>query len=115
MHSNQPNSSDTKAPYNDFDMSFDATHLISGLPHSKGASLVKRLELKPTEQQRLSLGSFKGNNPPKGFSVEVTPDPDPAGSVLTEVTSMGTSEQYKLIMHITNYGVRTISAEVWRL
>jgi hypothetical protein len=115
MHSSQPNSSDTEAPFNDFDMGLNSTHLISDLPHSKESSCIKRIELKPTEQQRIPLGSFKEDNPPKGFSVEITPDPSPAGSVITEVTSLGTTKQYKLVLHITNYGSRTISAEVWKL
>jgi hypothetical protein len=115
MHDRQPNGDDSKAPFNDFDMDLNATHLISDEPRSKEASLIKRIELEPTEQQRIPLGNFKEDNPPKGFSVEITPDPDPAGSVLTEVTSLGTTKEYKLILHITNYGIRTVSAEVWKL
>lgn len=115
MRSSLPATSDTKTPFNDFDTGLDATRLISDLPRPKRSSLIERIELKPTEQHRISLGSFKEGNPPKGFSVEITPDPSPAGSVLTEVTSLGTTKQYKLILHITNYGVKTVSAEVWEL
>ena len=114
MHA-RSDSGDAKAPFNDFHMGLNATHLISDLPRSKGASLIKRIELKPTEQQRITLGNFTEDNPPKGFSIEITPDPNPAGSVLTEVTSLGTTKQYKLILHITNYGIGTVSAEVWKL
>jgi hypothetical protein len=115
MHTSQPSDDDSKAPFNDFDMGLNATHLISDKQRSKEASLIKRIELKPTEQQRIPLGNFKEDNPPKGFSVEITPDPEPVGSVLTEVTSLGTTKEYKLILHITNFGIRTVSAEVWRL
>jgi len=96
-------------------MDLNATHLISDARHSKEARLIEIIELKPTEQQRIPLGTFKEDNPPKGFSIEITPDPNPEGSVLTEVTSLGTSKQYKLILHITNYGINTVSAEVWIL
>jgi hypothetical protein len=115
MHSSEPSSSDTGAPFNDFDMGLSTTHLSGNLPRSKGASLIQKIELKPAEQQRIPLGSFKEGNPPKGFSVEITPDPNPAGSVLTEVTSLGTTKQYRLILHVTNYGAKTVNVEVWRL
>jgi hypothetical protein len=102
-------------PFNDFDLGLNATHLISDTPRSKQANLVEKLEVKPSEQRRILLGRFTGDKPPKGFSVEVMADPDPAGSLLTEVTSLGTSRQYKLVMHITNYGTKTVSVKVWQL
>lgn len=117
MHNKQPDSDglEGKPPFNDFDLSLNATHLINNTPRSKKASLIEEIELKPTNQRRISLGSFTKNSPPKGFSVEITPDPNPEGSVLTEVTSLGTSKRYKLVMHITNYGISTVNAEVWSL
>jgi len=117
MNSKQPDSDDLKeeSPFNDFDLDMNATHLISATPRNKQATLVEKLEVKPSEQQRILLGSFTGDKPPKGFSVEATPDPNPVGSLLTEVTSLGTPEQYKLIMHIANYGTKKVQAEVWRL
>jgi hypothetical protein len=108
-------SHEEKQPFNDFDLGLNATYLISNTPRSKQANLVDKLEVKPSEQRRILLGNFTGDKPPKGFSVEITPDPNPEGSVLTEVTSLGTSKQYKLVLHITNYGISTVSAEVWRL
>ncbi len=115
MRRSQPDGNNSDAPFNDFDMDLNATRLISDTRHSKGATLIKKVVLKPTEQQRIPLGSFEEDNPPKGFSIEITPDPNPEGSVLTEVTSLGTLKQYKLILHITNYGINTVSAEVWIL
>lgn len=115
MHSSQPNSSDTEAPFNDFDMGLNATHLVTGKSHSKGADFIKSVELKPTEQRRIPLGRYGVDCPPKGFSVEITPNPYPAGSVLTEVVSLGTSKRYRLVLHITNYSVGTVTAEIWRL
>jgi hypothetical protein len=102
-------------PFNDFDLGLNATHLISDTPRSKKANLVEKVEVKPSEQRRILLGNFTGDKPPKGFSVEVTPDPNPAGSLLTEVTSLGTSGRYKLVMHVTNYGTKTVNVEVWQL
>lgn len=117
MHSKQSDGDDLKeeSPFNDFDLDMNATHLISDAPRPKQAKLIEKLEVKPSEQQRILLGNFTGDKPPKGFSVEVTPDPNPTGSLLTEVTSLGTPGRYKLIMHIANYGTKTVSAEVWQL
>jgi hypothetical protein len=67
------------------------------------------------EQQRIALGDFTKASPPKGFSVELTPDPNPAGSVITEITSLGTAKHYKLVLHIANYGTKVVTAEVWQL
>ena len=97
MNSNPP-STDTNAQVSDLDI-----------------SLVKRIELKPAEQQSIPLGSFRGDNPPKGYSVELTPDPDPENSISTEVVSLGTPNQYKLVLHIANYGVSSVTAAVRQL
>ncbi len=115
MRNSLPDNNDSDTPLNDFDMGLNATHLVSDVRHSKEANLIERIELKPTEQQRIPLGSFKEDNPPKGFSVEISPDPNPVDSVLTEVVSIGTSKRYKLVMHITNYSIGNVVAEVWRL
>lgn len=115
MRSSQLDGNDKGAPFNDFDMGLNATHLISDKPRSKGADLIKSIKLNPTEQQRVPLGSYREDDPPRGFSVEITPDPNPVGSVLTEVVSLGTSKRYRLVLHITNYSVGAVTAEVWRL
>jgi hypothetical protein len=112
MRNSQPDDDNTDA--GDFDVDLNATHLISDARHPKEASLIEVIELKPTEQQHIPLGTFKESNPPKGFSVEITPDPDPADSVLTDVVSIGTSKQYKLVMQITNYSIGNVVAEVWQ-
>lgn len=117
MRSEQPHSDDLneESPFNDFDLDMNATHLISDTPRDKQAALVEKLDVKPGEQRRIALGSFTKDDPAKGFSVELSPDPEPAGSVVTEVSSLGTSRRYRLVLHIANYGNKTASAEVWRL
>jgi hypothetical protein len=117
MNSKQPDGNDLKeeSPFNDFDLDMNATHLISDTPRNKQAALVEKLDVKPGEQRRVALGSFAKDNSAKGFSIELNPDPTPAGSVVTEVSSLGTSRRYRLVLHIANYGTKTVNAEVWRL
>lgn len=102
-------------PFNDFDLDMNTTHLISNVPPHKQAHLIEEIEVKPSEQRRIALGSFTEDNPPNGFSTEITPEPNPAGSVLTEITSLGTSERYRLVLHAANYGVKNVSIKVWSL
>jgi len=105
----------TKAPFNDYDLETKKGALISRFtPHSP-AEFIEKIEVKPGQQCRLYLGNYGESNPPKGFSVELNPDPVPANSVVTEVSSLGMSQHYKLILHIANYGTKTITAEVRRL
>lgn len=93
----------------------NATHLIRDATHPKSAQQIKKIDLKPTEQQRIPLGTFTNDNPPKGFSIEITPDPTPEDSVLTEVTRLGTEKQYRLILHIANYSSGSINAIIRKL
>lgn len=116
MSGSQPKeNSHEDPPFNDFDLGLNNPRLISNTPRSKKASLIERIELKPTDQRRIFLGEYTGDKPPKGFSIEASPDPYPEGSLLTEISSLGTSKHYKLILHITNYGTEPLVAEVWQL
>ena len=74
--------------------------------------LLAVIEVGPKDQKNLSLGKFTAENPPKGFAVELTPDPDPAGSTTTQVISTGTPEHYELTLHIANHGDRSLVATV---
>jgi hypothetical protein len=61
------------------------------------------------------LGTYPEDKPPRGFAIVLTPDPSPAGSVVTEVANMGEAGRHKLVLHIANYGDKAIEAEVWQL
>lgn len=117
MRSKQSDSDNLKEgpSFHEFDLGMNATHLISKEPRNKQAALIEKLEVKPGEQRRVALGSFAKDNPAKGFSIEFKPDPAPADSVVTQVSALGTSKRHRLVMHIANYGTKTVSAEVWRL
>jgi hypothetical protein len=116
MPSNQlKNDSKNKAPFNDFDLEAKSGALIQAASPRKQSDLIEKIAIKPGQQCRIYLGSYSEANPPTGFSVELNPDPVPANSVVTEVSSLGLSQHYKLILHIANYGTKTITAEVRRL
>lgn len=75
---------------------------------------IGEIEVKPKEQPHMSLGNYSDEKPPKGFAVHVSPDPDPE-AIVTQVTRLEDGSNYELVLHIANYGNRTVSAEVWRL
>jgi hypothetical protein len=93
----------------------DANHLISATPHDGHESLLGRVEVEPRGQLRLSLGNYTADTPPKGFSIEFTPDPDPPESAVSQIISVGTTEEYELIVNIANYGSKNLDANIWRL
>jgi hypothetical protein len=75
---------------------------------------IGKLQIKAHEQPHISLGNFTGEHPPKGFSIHITPDPDP-DAIITQVTTLGSDKEYELILHIANYGNKTVNAKVWPL
>jgi hypothetical protein len=76
--------------------------------------LIGKLQIKAHEQPHISLGNFTSVHPPKGFSIHITPDPDPE-AIVTQVTTLGSDREYELILHIANYGNKTVNAKVWPL
>ena len=99
----------------------DATHLISNGIGSRPGKLVSTVVVKPRDQLRISLGQFTPGDMLKGFSIEITPEPDPPGAVVTQITNIGTSSTSstsstsRLTLHIANFGDKAISAEVRQL
>ncbi len=77
---------------------------------------VGKLDVKPRQQSRLSLGLFSADNPAKGFCVHLTPEPEDPESITSHIaTPMGRMSTYELTLQITNYGAERISAEVWQM
>jgi hypothetical protein len=75
---------------------------------------IGKLQIKAHEQPHISLGNFTSTHPPKGFSIHITPDPDP-DAIITKVMTLGSDREYELILHIANYGNKTVNAKVWPL
>lgn len=90
----------------------EASHLIVKGPNPpKGAHLIGEIEVRSKEQPHMSLGNFNSMNPPKGFTIHISPDSDP-DDIVTQVTRLGEDDDYELVLHIANYGNKTVSAEV---
>lgn len=75
---------------------------------------IGEIEVKAKEQPRMSLGNFSDTNPPKGFAIYITPEPEP-GDIVTQVTQIGGDKHCEMVLHIANYGNKTVCAEVWQL
>jgi hypothetical protein len=81
----------------------------------RDSRLIEKVRIKPRGQERVFLGNFENGAQPLGFSVEVTPDPEPTDSVETQVVTIGTAHRYKLIMNIANYGAKAVRATIRQL
>lgn len=102
------------APITNLRVESEATHLLkvaSTIPSNRHP--IGEIEVKPKEQPHMSLGNFNTANPPKGFTIHIDPDPDP-DAIVTQITRLGHDESYELVLHIANYGNKTVSVEVWR-
>lgn len=76
---------------------------------------VGRLRVAPQQQTHLSLGVYGNYRHEKGFSIELKPTPHPDESVVTQILSVGSDERHELILNITNYGDRAVTADVWQM
>ena len=93
----------------------EASHLIIEQAEIKNRTdPIAEVEVKSKEQPHISLGNYSTIYPPKGFAIHISPDPEP-DTIVTQITSLGTGEDYELVLHIANYGNKTVSAEVWQL
>lgn len=92
----------------------DASHLLFQHEHHYLGKSVGEVEIKSCDQVHMSLGNLNKTNTPKGYSVQITPNPE-SDTIVTQMTSLGTDEEYELVLHIANYGDKTVSVEVWQV
>jgi len=104
-----------KSPFSDPILGTDPNYLMKEIPRPKNAISIEKLEVQPSNQRQVPLGSFTDANSPKGFLVEINPDPVPNDSVVTKVTTLGDHGRYTLYLYVANYGTEPVHAEVWRL
>jgi hypothetical protein len=110
-----PHTSKKPAPITKLRSESEASHLIvKEFDSSKNTQPIGEIEVKSNEQPHISLGNYKAASPPKGFAIHINPDPEPE-TIITQITSLGTGDEYELVLHVANYGDKTVSAEVWRL
>lgn len=73
------------------------------------------MKIKPKAHPSFLLGTFTEDNPPKGFSIAIHPDPNPYDSVTTRVVTSGPASHYKLILHVANHGSKTVAVQINQL
>lgn len=77
---------------------------------------IGEIEVRPGEQSHISLGVFQEKERLKGFTTELTPEPQDEDAIVTHVARIEKeNEGYELILHIANYGNKTVSAEIRQL
>jgi hypothetical protein len=93
----------------------EASHLmIKVVKAMNNKHPIGEIEVKSKEQPHMSLGNYTATHPPKGFAIHISPDPEP-DAIVTQITRLGTDQEYELVLHIANYGNKTTSVEVWPL
>ncbi len=78
-------------------------------------STIAEAKIKPRMHPSFLLGTFTADNPPTGFSISIHPDPRPADSVSTRIARTGSDDHYKLILHVTNNGDKTVGVAIHHL
>ena len=111
MASNTPKSA---APITSLRSESEASHLLTILEAPIKGHPIGEIEVKSKEQPHISLGNFSSTSPPTGLCNSHHPDPEP-GDIVTQVTQIGDEKHYEMVLHIANYGNKTVSAEVWQL
>lgn len=76
---------------------------------------VTNVRLKARETRHILIGSSASPTPPKGFSVELRPQKMPANTLITRITTEGSTTRYDYILDITNCSDRPVSAQVWQM
>lgn len=95
----------------------DVSHLLKTSKSAKNRNPLAIVEVRPRQYSRIPLGTYNKGRPPKGFLVEISPDPDPSESLVSKIVSLikEKSEQYELTLLLDNYGMRTVTVEIWEM
>jgi hypothetical protein len=76
---------------------------------------VVTFEVQPKDQSHVSLGDFTRDNPPVGFSLEITPEGN-QDDVIAQITELSADyNDYELVLHVANDSDEMVSVEVQRL
>jgi hypothetical protein len=76
---------------------------------------VGRMHVAPQQQLQMSLGVFGADRPVRGFSIDLSPDPESDESVVAQILSVGSDQRFELILNIANVGERAVTADVWQM
>lgn len=84
-------------------------------PSKKNSDVLCRLKVKPHEQLHILLGIFEKARKLNGFVVELTPNPNPNGSVESHISRFDKEAYSTFFLDIANTGTKPILAEVHQL
>jgi hypothetical protein len=101
-----------KGPQLDTDYLLHPVHVGS---RHKNEKYIGELEAEPHDQPHISLGHFTRTSHLKGFVIEIAPDPEPEESIVTHITALGSEKKYELVLHVANYGIKSVTVRVWRM
>jgi len=93
----------------------DTSQLLHQRGRNGAGRAVHTITVKPRDQLRVPLGNYTDAKLAKGFSIEFDPEPDPQDSVVAHITSLGTVKQYRLVLHVANFGDTPVTAIVTEL
>jgi hypothetical protein len=82
---------------------------------SSRKELIGEINVKPLERPQLSLGNYTADKPPKGFLIEINPNPSPLDAVIAQVLSFGSEWKYELRLQVANNGEEEVGVQVWGL
>lgn len=105
----------TQAPA--VNLQLDATRLLYHVDVNSDHqhdTYIGEVKVEPYGQPHMPLGHFTPASRLKGFTIELTPDPDPEGSIVAHVMALGEANNYELVLHVANYGTKTVTARVWK-
>lgn len=88
--------------------------VIKKLLSPKSAYAMANIEVRPTEQPHVSLGEYTSSETPIGFALYIEPDPEP-DAIVAQIMRVGSTKSYELVLHVANYGNKTVNVEVWPL
>jgi hypothetical protein len=74
-----------------------------------------KLEVKAHDQPQMSLGHFSAAKRLKGFAIQLLPEPKIKDSIITKIATVGDSDDYELVLHVTNNGNIPLTAQIWEL
>lgn len=90
----------------------EVSHLLEKDSQDRFNNLLAEVEIKPVEQTHISLGNYSPDHVPQGFSLKSHPELSD-GELITQITKLEHENgEYELVLHVANYGERTISIEI---
>jgi hypothetical protein len=113
-HSSSTNPSNV-AVNEDFDMMINGLIKVESAASKPATRPIGKLTIHPTQQSSLALGTYDKQHAPKGFCVEIDPDPNPDHSVVTRILSTGSMREYTLTLVAANFGNTTANVTVRHL